>query len=53
MDTLKTKTDIDEKDYRLRYKLNEDTVIAVRTSVGESGTKLVKTVWDKDPSEQL
>ena len=39
---LKKKTDIDEKDYRLWYKLNEDTVIAVRTSVGETGTKLME-----------
>ena len=38
MYTLWTKAGIYEKDYRLWYKLNEDTEIAVRTSVGESKT---------------
>ena len=42
MFTLKKKADIDDKDYRLWYKLNENTIITVRTSVGESETKLVK-----------
>ena len=42
MYTLSTKADIDEKDYRMWYKLNEDTVITVKTSVGESKTKVVK-----------
>ena len=36
MFTLKTKADIDNKDYRLWYKLNENTRIRVKTSVGES-----------------
>ena len=39
MFTLKTKADIDNKDYRLWYKLNENTRIRVRTSVGESDSK--------------
>ena len=42
MYTLWKKAGIDEKDYRLWYKLNEDTEIAVRTSVGESKTEIVK-----------
>ena len=42
MVTLKKKADIDNKDYRLWYKLNEDTRISVRTSVGESESKLIK-----------
>ena len=47
MVTLKT------KDYRMWFKLNEDTRIRVRTSVGESDSKLIKkTAWDKDPSGQ-
>ena len=42
MYTLSKKAGISEKDYRMWYKLNEDTEIAVRTSVGESKTELVK-----------
>ena len=42
MFTLKTKAGIDNKDYRLWFKLNEDTRISVRTSVGESDSKLIK-----------
>ena len=42
MFTFKTKADIDSKDYRLWFKLNEDTRISVRTSVGESDSKLIK-----------
>ena len=42
MYTLWKKAGIDEKDYRMWYKLNEDTEIAVRTSVGESETEIVK-----------
>ena len=42
MFTLKTRADIDNKDYRLWFKLNEDTRISVRTSVGESDSKLIK-----------
>ena len=34
MYTLKTKADVDNKDYRLWYKLNENTRIRVKTSVG-------------------
>ena len=34
MFTLKTRADIDNKDYRLWFKLNEDTRISVSTSVG-------------------
>ena len=40
--TLKTQANIDKKDYRLWYKLNENTRIRVRTSVGESDSKLIK-----------
>ena len=36
MHKLCKKAGIDEKDYRMWYKLNEDTEIAVNTSVGES-----------------
>ena len=42
MYTLKTKANIDNTDYRLWYKLNENTKIRVKTSVGESDAKLVK-----------
>ena len=35
-------TDISDKDYRMWFKLNEDTKIAVRTSVEESKTELIK-----------
>ena len=42
MVTLKSKAGIDSKDYRMWYKLNEDTRISVRTSVGESDSKLIK-----------
>ena len=40
--TLSKKAGISEKDYRMWYKLNKDTEIAVRTSVGESKTEIVK-----------
>ena len=36
------KAGIDEKDYGLWYKLNEDTEIDVRISVGESKTEIIK-----------
>ena len=42
MFTLKTRADIDNKDYRLWFKLNEDARISVRTLVGESESKLIK-----------
>ena len=42
MVTLKNKAGIDNKDYRMWFKLNEDTRISVRTSVGESESKLIK-----------
>ena len=42
MYTLWKKAGIDEKDYRMWYKLNEDTEIGFRTSVGESKTETVK-----------
>ena len=42
MYTLCKKAGIDVKDHRLWYKLNEDTEIAVRTSVGESKTEIIK-----------
>ena len=42
MFTLSKKADISDKDYRMWFKLNEDTKIAVRTSVGESKTELIK-----------
>ena len=41
MYTLKTKAKIDNKDYRLWYKLNENTRIRVKTSVGESEANLI------------
>ena len=42
MVTLKEKAEIDNKDYRMWFKLNEDTTIRVRTSVGESESRLIK-----------
>ena len=42
MFTLSKKADISDKDYRMWFKLNEDTKLAVRTSVGESKTELIK-----------
>ena len=36
MHALKTKADIDDKDYRLWFKSNKNTKISVKTSVGES-----------------
>ena len=42
MYTLSKKAGISEKDYRMWYKLNEDTEIAVKTSVGESKTEVIK-----------
>ena len=42
MVTLKEKAEIDNKDYRMWFKLNEDTNIRVRTSVGESEPRLIK-----------
>ena len=42
MFTLRRKADISDKDYRMWFKLNEDTELAVRTSVGESKTELIK-----------
>ena len=41
MDTLNVTAGIDAKSYRLWYKLNEDTDIAVKTSVGLSRTATV------------
>ena len=41
MNTLKTKANIDNKSYRLWYKLNENTKISVKTSVGESDSATV------------
>ena len=41
MNTLKTKAKIDNKSYRLWYKLNENTKISVKTSVGESDSATV------------
>ena len=38
MDTLNKKADIDAKSYRMLYKLNANTKISVKTSVGESKT---------------
>ena len=42
MHTLKTKVGICDKDYRLWFKLNENANIGIKTSVGNSKTKLVK-----------
>ena len=41
LNTLKTAANIDNKSYRLWYKLNEDTEISVKTSVGESKSAVV------------
>ena len=45
MDTLEA-LGVDKKAARLWYKLNENTRIRVRTSVGESDSR---TVWANDP----
>ena len=42
MSTLKEKAKIDNKTYHLRYMLNEDTRISVKTSVGQSRSKVIK-----------
>ena len=42
MYTLHTKAKIDNKSYRMWYKLNEDTRISVKTSVGQSRSKKIK-----------
>ena len=42
MDTLNKKANIDAKSYRMLYKLNANTKISVKTSVGESKTAPVK-----------
>ena len=42
MYTLSKKAGISDKDYRMWYKLNEDTEVAARTSVGESKKEVVK-----------
>ena len=42
MYTLHEKAKIDDKSYRLWFKLNEDTRISVNTSVGKSGSKVIK-----------
>ena len=42
MHTLKNKAGICDKDYRLWVKLNENANIGVKTSVGDSKTRLVK-----------
>ena len=36
MDTLNKKANIDAKSYRMLYKINANTKISVKTSVGES-----------------
>ena len=42
MDTLKKKVNIDAKFYKMLYKLNANTKISVKTSVGESKTAQIK-----------
>ena len=42
MSTLKEKAKIDNKTYHLWYMLNEDTRISVKTSVGQSRSKVIK-----------
>ena len=39
MDTLDKEAKVDNKSYRIWYKLNEETRISVRTSVGDSAEK--------------
>ena len=39
MDTLDKEAKVDNKSYRIWYKLNEETRISVRTSVGDSDEK--------------
>ena len=41
MDTLNTRAGVDPKSYRLWYKLNEDTQIAVKTCVGLSDSATI------------
>ena len=42
MYTLDKKANIDHKCYKIWYKLNENARISVKTSVGESKSKIVK-----------
>ena len=42
MYTLSKKVGISDKDYRMWYKLNEDTEKVVRTATGESKTEIIK-----------
>ena len=42
MDTLNKKAKVDAKSYRMLYKLNENTKISAKTSVGESETAPIK-----------
>ena len=42
MDTLNKKAKIDAKTYRMWYKLNENTKVSVKTSVGESKSAPIK-----------
>ena len=44
MDTLKKKVNIDAKFYKMLYKLNANTKISVKTSVGESKTAPIKDI---------
>ena len=53
MYTLNKEAKICDKDYRLWFKLNEDTNILVRTSVGESGTCLVKNSIGQGSGQHL
>ena len=42
MYTLHTKAKVDDKSYRLWFRLNEDTRISVNTSVGRSSSKVIE-----------
>ena len=42
IDTIKREAKISDKDYRLWYTINEDANIGVKTSVGNTETKLVR-----------
>ena len=41
MFTLDKKANIDSKSYRIWYKINDNTVISVRTSVGDSRSERI------------
>ena len=48
MNTLDKEAKVDNKSYRIWYKMNEKTKISVKTSVGDTDENAFQTVWVKD-----